>query len=247
MKEVVEVRILSRYMFVLNAIWLIIVLGNSGIVYAESLLLPKQAQVIRDSVANGCPSCMETGFIPCGNQDIGFGHMFFRNFFLGQPATGCLLSYELQVADFFADMRVTPYNELITKTKNRFSDARLIVVLKDDYSVFISNTPEEVEVVIPEALHSCGFQNNKPFCCCCRPSCNEECCDKEYGSIHIRIRWIDPRVPDRKVEYLFYPGSITSQLYYINADRGKTGVRFCADKGGRGKLKVMGKKFKARK
>ncbi len=233
---------LSRYMFVLNAIWLIIVLGNIGIVYAETLLLPKQAQIIRDSIAKECPSCIETGFIPCGNQDIGFGRMFFKNFFMGQPATGCLLSYEMSADDFFADMRVTPYNELLNKTKNRFSSARLIVVSKDNYSVFISGAPEEVEVKIPEALHACGFQNNKPFCCCCRSSCKEECCDKEYGSISIRIRWQDPQVSGRKIEYMFYPGSVTSQLYYISANKRKTGFRFCADKGGHGKLKVKDNK-----
>ena len=232
MKKLVKISRILLILFSLN------LSGGLNPVYGGTLPLPQSAESIIKQIMEKCPDCLEKGFAPSGNAEIGFGKFFFSNFFIGQPETGALVSYVMSGEKYLANLKTYDLKSSKARLYQRFEKTRLFLIEKFNYKVHIIDQPEEVVIVIPATLHKCLYQTDKPLCCCCTASCESECCEKKLGSSYVRIRWNHPFDTSQKIVYTYYPTAGTSQIYFTDETGNKKDIRWCLDSAGPGFLKI---------
>jgi len=203
---------------------------------AGTLPLPDDAQNISREIADRCPACLDQGFSPTGTADIGFGRKFFRNFFLGDPARGILISYVMSGERYVALLRENGLSSAKAALAEAFRKARLLVIEKNGYDVHGPLPPDSVEVTVTEALHRCLHQTTRPLCCCCT-DCVAECCEKKLGSTAVTLRWTDPLHEGGSIIYTYYPHPGASRVVTLDGAGKQTQLRWCLDAGGAGFLR----------
>lgn len=157
---------------------------------AQRLPLPAGATAVLQQIRDQCPECLSVGFTACGASDIGYGRAFASNVLRGTPPRGYLVTYVMNGEEFRRLARTADYATLTKALRDRFGQARLIV-LEDRLAAACVLEHPEVAVIFPKALHQCVQDLHKPWGCCVS-DCRHECCEKELGSPSVQLTWRDP-------------------------------------------------------
>jgi hypothetical protein len=143
-----------------------------------------------------CSSCTYNGVFICGNNKINFGKRFERNFFIGKPARGYLLTSAFRYEDFNkAPRNISDLKKLKNYLKNKFFQFNLVVFDSDYSRSETLSKPFQIDVNFPEQLHSCLQDDNKPWGCCIA-DCKNECCSKRLGSACVDVKWFDKKTEE---------------------------------------------------
>ncbi len=203
----------------------------------RSLTLPKSANRIITAIKEQCPDCLTEGFVPAGTNKIGFGQHFYPHFFMGDPKVGILINRIPTKAAYKDFLRQPDYGNLKETLAGLFSKARLVVITKEAYAAYITSPPEAITVTLTAALHKCLSSSDRPLCCCCTNSCENECCEKRLGSTFVVMRWPDPLKLGHMIEYHYFPHLGDSKLMRFDETGRKTEHRWCLDSDGPGLLR----------
>jgi hypothetical protein len=193
---------------------------------AETIHLPQSSPAVRAEIARACPECTHTGVTACGSADVQYGRRFAPTALQGAPRRGYLVSFVMTGEQFRALARVSSYTALVDTLRERFSNARLVVLEHGTPGVRVLPAPASVEVTMPPALHACVKDATKPWGCCVS-DCRHECCEKGLGSPSVSLTWNDSEARET-VRFTFHhqPGysrlerrrGQRTTLYYCLAD-----------------------------
>lgn len=182
---------------------------SASATFAATLRLPPQLRRAPEAIARQCPECVARGFMTCGTADVAYGKRFARTALQGRPPRGYLVSFVMSGDDFRGLARHAAYDALTATLRERFAQARLIVL--EAPAARVLPPPRSVTVEFPPSLHACVHDSQKPWGCCLAANCRNECCEKSLGSPTVVLTWNDAETRE-SIELTFHHGTGFSRL-----------------------------------